>query len=102
MNKERQGDHCGICGVLASGDSTVCAECERAFEPAPLDKATSEEPPVDLEKYCCQMFPWEHGSNRPRLIISDKTAMILAVGLVVVVVLLALLRAPLPSCWELS
>ncbi|MGA8660434.1 MAG: hypothetical protein WB586_30320 [Chthoniobacterales bacterium] len=101
MNKERQGDHCGICDAVTSGDSTVCAECGRAFGPALLDKATSDESPLDLEKYCCQMFPWEPSRNRPRLIISDKTSIILAVGLVVVVVLLALLRAPLPSCWEL-
>jgi hypothetical protein len=66
-----------------------------------VDKAISEEPPLDLEKYCSQMFPWEHSRNRPRLITSDKAAMILAIALVVVVVLLALIRAPLPSCWEL-
>jgi hypothetical protein len=48
------------------------------------------------------MFPWEQSRNLPRLVISNKIWLILAIALAVIVVLLALVRAPLPSCWELS
>jgi hypothetical protein len=102
MDKERQSDRCDICGGAIGDNSTICAECERAFEPALLVEATGEEPLLDLELYCCRMFPWEQSRNRPQLIISNKTWLILAVGLTVIVILLALIRAPLPSCWELS
>jgi hypothetical protein len=36
------------------------------------------------------------------LVIFNKTWLILAVGLAVIVILLSLIRAPLPACWELS
>jgi hypothetical protein len=100
MEKERP-NRCDICHVVIGGDSAICAECERAFEPALPAEATGEEPLLDLEQYCCRMFPWEQSRNRPRLVISNKTWLILAIALAVIVILLALIRAPLPSCWEL-
>ena len=102
MDKEQEPDRCDICGVAIADDSTICAECERAFEPGLLVEATGEESLLDVEQYCCRMFPWEQSQNRPRLIIFNKTWLILAVGLAVIVILLSLIRAPLPACWELS
>ena len=102
MEEERQPDRCDICGVVIGDDSAICAECERAFEPASPEEVTRYEPLLDLEHYCCQMFPWEQSRNLPRLVISNKIWLILAIALAVIVVLLALVRAPLPSCWELS
>jgi hypothetical protein len=102
MDKEQELNRCDICGVAIADDSTICAECERAFEPGLLVEATGEEPLLDVEQYCCRMFPWEQSQNRPRLIIFNKTWLILAIGLAVIVLLLALIRAPLPGCWELS
>jgi hypothetical protein len=102
MGEERQPDLCDICGVVIGDDSAICAECERAFEPASPPEATCEESLLDLEQYCCGMFPWEQSRNRPWLVISNKTWLILAIALAVIVILLALVRAPLPSCWELS
>ena len=102
MEGDRQPNRCDICGVVIGGDSAICAECERGFEPALPTEGTDEEPLLNLEHYCCRMFPWEQSRNRPRLIVCNKTWLILAIALAVIVILLALLRAPLPSCWELS
>ena len=102
MDKEQEPDRCDICGVAIADDSTICAECERAFEPGLLVEATGEESLLDVEQYCCRMFPWEQSQNRLRLVIFNKTWLILAVGLAVIVILLSLIRAPLPACWELS
>jgi hypothetical protein len=101
MNREQKDGHCEICGVVTGDDSTVCAECESAFGPFVRDESDVEKGPLDLEAYYCRMFPWEYSRNRPQLIISKAWA-ILALVLVTVVVLLALIRAPLPSCWEVS
>jgi hypothetical protein len=102
MDKEQESNRCNICGVVIADDSTICAECEGAFEPGLLVEATGEEPLLDVEQYCSRMFPWEQSQNRPRLIIFNKTWLILSIGLAVIVLLLALIRAPLPGCWELS
>jgi len=101
MEEDRQPVRCDICGVAISDDSAICAECERAFEPASAAKITGEESVLDLEHYSCRMFPWEQSRNRPRLVISNKTWLIIAIALAAIVVLLGLVRAPLPSCWEL-
>jgi len=102
MEKERQPDRCDICGVEIGDDSAICAECERAFGPASPAEVTGDEPLIDLEQYCCRMFPWEQSRNPPRLVVSNKTWLILAIALAAIVILLALIRAPLPSCWEIS
>jgi hypothetical protein len=102
MNGERKDGHCKICGVVTGDDSTICAECESAFEPFVRDESEVEKGSLDLEAYHCRMFPWEQSRNGPQLIISNAAWVILALVLVVIVVLLALTRAPLPSCWEVS
>jgi hypothetical protein len=102
MKRDHCGDQCGICHAPISGDLPICSECEQAFEPAaevqPLRDATL----LDLEQYSCRMFPWEQSRNQLRLIGANRARLILALVLVVLVLLLALFRAPLPSCWELA
>ena len=93
---------CGICGAEVCGEGTVCQECQRAFEPDPGGEIASEATLLDLGKYDPRMFPWEQMAIPPRLIDVHPVCLGLALGLVVLVLLLALVRTPLPSCWELS
>jgi hypothetical protein len=58
--------------------------------------------PLDLGKYSARMFPWEQVTAAPRLISVSTVWLVLALGLIVLVLLMALIRTPLPSCWELS
>ena len=102
MNQDYWSNHCGICDAAISSDLSVCSECEKAFEPAPGAQPAHETTPLDLEQYSCRMFPWEQSANQLRLIGTNRGWLILALGLVVLVVFLALLRTPLPSCWELA
>jgi hypothetical protein len=102
MNPDHWSNHCGICDASISGNLPVCSECEQAFESAPEAQSLREATPLDLEKYSCRMFPWEQSSNQLRLIGPNQAWLILALGLVVLVLFLALFRTPLPSCWELS
>ena len=95
-------DHCGICDQAISGDLSICPECERAFESDSEARPARELVPLDLEQYSCRMFPWERSTNQLRLISVNRAWLVIALGLVVLVVLLALLRTPLPSCWELA
>ena len=94
---------CGICGAEICDEGTLCQDCQRAFEPNPGGEAA---PPhassLDLQKYNSRMFPWEQMTTQPRLIRFNPIWLFLAIGLVVLVLLLALLRTPLPSCWEIS
>jgi hypothetical protein len=57
---------------------------------------------LDLELYCYRMFPWEQSRNLPGLNTSKTALGFLAIVLVLVVLLFALVRAPLPSCWEIA
>jgi hypothetical protein len=101
-NRDQGGSHCGIChGVIGSGLS-ICSECENAFDSDPEAQVIRELRPLDLEQYSCPLFPWEQGRNHFRLICAHPAWLLLALGLVVLVVLLALLRTPLPSCWEIA
>jgi hypothetical protein len=102
MNQDHCGNHCGICDAAFSGDLSICSECEKAFESASEAQTAREVMPLDLEQYSCRMFPWEQSRNQLRLIGSNCGWLILALGLLVLVVFLALLRTPLPSCWELA
>ena len=102
MNRDHWSNHCGICDAPIGNDLPVCSDCEKAFESAPEAQPVREATPLDLEQYSCRMFPWEQNGNQLRLISANRAWLILALGLVVLVLLLALLRTPLPSCWELA
>jgi hypothetical protein len=101
MEQERLVTLCGICGAEISGEGTLCLECQREFEPGAAGEPRSTSA-LDLGKYSPRMFPWEPMTSQPRLIGFNRVWLFLAIGLVVLVLLLALWRAPLPSCWELS
>jgi len=100
MSRERAITLCGICDAEILGAGTVCHQCQRSFETGPGD--ADETIPLDLGKYDFRMFPWEQIAIPPRLISVNPVWLFLALGMVVLVLLLALLRTPLPSCWELS
>ncbi len=100
MSRERVIALCGICDTEFQGDGTVCQQCQRSFEKGPGD--ADETIPLDLGKYDFRMFPWEQLATPPRLIGVSPLWFFLALGMVILVLLLALLRTPLPSCWELS
>jgi hypothetical protein len=102
MNSNSVVSLCEICGAEVCGDGTVCQECLRAFASSQGGGAALETSPLDLRKYHSRMFPWEQISTQPRLICAHPVWLFLALGLVVLVLLLALVRTPLPSCWELS
>jgi hypothetical protein len=102
MNEARSVTLCEICSAEVSGESTVCQGCQRAFESGPVSQTADGMGPLDLGKYSARMFPWEQITTAPRLISVSTVWLVLALGLIVLVLLLALLRTPLPSCWELS
>jgi hypothetical protein len=98
MNEARSVTHCGICGTGVCQEGTVCSECQGAFDQASGKEAEQ----LDLSKYSPRMFPWEQTATPPRLIGVHTGWLLLALGMVVLVLLLALTRTPLPSCWEIS
>jgi len=102
MNQDHRSNHCDICDVAICSDLSICSECQKAFESAPEAQLVREAMPLDLEQYSCRMFPWEQSSNQPRLISANPGWLILALGLVILVLFFALVRTPLPSCWELA
>jgi hypothetical protein len=102
MNLERSTTLCGICGTDVCGEGTVCHHCLQAFEPGPGCETACEASPLDLRKYDSRMFPWEQMVTQPRLVSVNPVWLVVALGLIALVLLLALVRTPLPSCWELS
>jgi hypothetical protein len=102
MNEAPSITLCEVCGAEVCGKGTVCSECQRAFESGPVGETADEMGPLDLAKYSARMFPWEQVATAPRLVSVSMVWLVLALGLVVLVLLLALIRTPLPSCWELS
>jgi hypothetical protein len=102
MNQERLVILCGICGAKFCGEGSVCQDCQLSFEPGSEEEKTSASDFLNLEKYGGRMFPWEQMLTQPRLITIHLAWLVLAIGLIVLVLLLALLRTPLPSCWEIS
>jgi hypothetical protein len=102
MNDARPITLCGICGTEFCKEGTVCSECQRAFDQAPGTGIAVDTGQLDLEKYSPRMFPWEQSVTPPRLIGVHLGWLLLALGMVVLVLLLALIRTPLPSCWEIS
>jgi hypothetical protein len=102
MNSKSIVTLCEICDAKVWGEGTVCQECDRAFAPGQGAQAACEISPLDLSKYSFPMFPWEQIATQPRLICAKAVWLFLALSLVVLVIFLALVRTPLPSCWELS
>lgn len=93
---------CGICDAQICDEGTICPPCQRDFESSLGDENSSGAASLDLGKYTSRMFPWEQIQTEPRLISVHPVWLVLALGMIVLVLLLALLRTPLPSCWELS
>ena len=102
MSEQQLTNLCSVCRATLSGEVSICPECERAFESMPGMQTAGDAGPLDLRQYACRMFPWEQGHYRPPLMSANCGWLVLALGLVVLVLLLALLRTPLPSCWELA
>jgi predicted nucleic acid-binding Zn ribbon protein len=102
MNQDHWCNHCAICDAAINRDLSICSECEKAFESGPEAQPVCEAELLDLDRYSGRMFPWERSSNQLRLISANRAWLMLALGLVALIVFLALLRTPLPSCWELS
>ncbi|MBV8378378.1 MAG: hypothetical protein JO279_15375 [Verrucomicrobia bacterium] len=102
MGEERLIILCGICGAKVGEEATICQECQRTFEPFPEVEPAFATTTLDLRKYQPRMFPWEPVATPPRLVSVQPVWLVLALGVIILVLLLALLRTPLPSCWELS
>jgi hypothetical protein len=102
MNEERLTNQCGICGATVTGNVSICPECERAFDATPGVQTASDATPLDPTQYSWRMFPWEQDNYRLPLMSANRAWLVVALGLVFLVLLLALLRAPLPSCWEVA
>ena len=99
MNAEREADRCPVCRQPNPGDAGICGDCEKAF--GRPEEATVAEG-IDLERYAGKMFPWEPAKIVPNLVSGRRAALLLCLALVLIVVLLSLLRAPIPSCWEIG
>jgi hypothetical protein len=91
---------CPICGERKTEDSSICPACEIAFGRVEEPPLAGEE--IDLSRYRGKMFPWEPSELPPALISGRGLALILCCSLVLIIVMLALLRTPLPTCWEVG
>jgi len=102
MNQQPEGTPCRVCRANVAADGEMCQDCRRAFEP-PLERDSEDGTiPLDLAKYRPRMFPWEQMTTQPRLISLNPVWLAFALLLATLVLLLAFLRTPLPSCWEIS
>jgi hypothetical protein len=102
MNQQFPRISCKVCHASVIGDGDICQDCRGAFEQGIEGESRKNAVPLDLGKYGRQMFPWEQMTVQPRLISFNPAWLALALLLVVFVLLLAFLRTPLPSCWEIS
>jgi hypothetical protein len=102
MNDNPVVARCGICDAQVCDEGTICPRCQRDFESSLEEKNPSGGASLDLGKYASRMFPWEPIQTEPRLISVHLVWLVLALGMILLVFLLALLRTPLPSCWEIS
>ena len=99
MNAESEEDRCPVCGQPNPGGTGICGECEKAFG-RPEEPVVGER--IDVERYVGKMFPWEPSKIAPNLVSGPRIAFLLCFALVLIVVLLSMLRAPIPSCWEVG
>jgi hypothetical protein len=99
MDPELGARRCPICAEPCQGASAICAACEQAFGET---RETPGGDKMDLERYAGKMFPWEPSKITPNLVSGRRAALVLCLALVLIVVLLSLLRAPIPSCWEVG
>jgi hypothetical protein len=99
MKPEHAAESCPVCGQPNPAETVICADCERAFG-SPEEPAVGER--IDVERYVGKMFPWEPSKIAPNLLSGRRAALLLCFALVLIVVLLSLLRAPIPSCWEVG
>lgn len=102
MDQRFRRTSCSVCHSDVAGPGEICQDCHRAFEHAFESGSPMIAAPPDFEKYGAQMFPWEQMTVQPRLISLNPVWLALAILLIVFVLLLAFLRTPLPSCWEIS
>ena len=100
MDSQADIRSCPICGERKPEDSSICQSCEIAFGGVEERPLGGQE--VDLSRYRGKMFPWEPCELPPALISGRRTALILCCTLVLIIVMLALLRTPLPTCWEVG
>ena len=93
---------CEICGVfLIYEDQKLCPECNSAFESEVSGQGLPEAEAPDLAIYSIAMFPWEGKNNRVYLIKNSRIRSACVVALVILIILLAMFRTPLPNCWEI-
>ncbi|HEX6563989.1 MAG TPA: hypothetical protein VF020_06880 [Chthoniobacterales bacterium] len=100
MNPEAKAAQCPVCGEENRSESPVCAACEAAFGSFSGEQVEAER--IDLGRYMTSMFPWEPTKVVPKLLSGRWLALVLCLALVLIVVLLELLRTPIPACWEVG
>ena len=100
VNPEAKAGQCPVCGEENRAEAPVCAACEAAFGSS--GREAVETNGIDLGRYATKMFPWEPSEAIPKLGSGRWWALILCLALVLIVVLLELLRTPIPACWEVG
>jgi uncharacterized membrane protein YvbJ len=100
VNPEQKVGQCPVCGEENRTESQVCAACEAAFGSSNKEAVATNG--IDLGRYTTKMFPWEPSEVIPKLSSGRWWALILCLALVLIVVLLELLRTPIPACWEVG
>jgi hypothetical protein len=100
VDPEPKAAQCPICGEENRTESSVCAACDAAFGSSNEQRVDMNG--IDLRRYVTNMFPWEPSEAVPKLRSGRWWALILCLALVLIVVLLELLRTPIPACWEVG
>jgi hypothetical protein len=100
VNPEAKAGQCPVCGEESRTESPVCAACEAAFGSSSAEQ--NDPRGIDVSRYVTKMFPWEPTEIVPKLGSGRRWALILCLALVLIVVLLELLRTPIPACWEVG
>ena len=100
VNPESKAGQCPVCGEENGTELPVCAACEAAFGSSVKEQLDPSG--IDVSRYVTKMFPWEPSEVVPKLGSGRRWALILCLALVLIVVLLELLRTPIPACWEVG